>query len=463
MMEGAISRNKPCPCGSGKKFKLCHGATAPEPTPNPTPSPDERGELAGRLLRALYAERKGALHKAFRTFMEPLTELDYARVAPFFQTESTESAITTYAMYDVESKNGRTFAERFFNQNARTLSERDAAYIRTMLESFVDFYEVRRIDLGRGISLRNLRTGNDVYVHERLATESLVRYEILVARVVEMEPGRPELFPPVFSFDQMVGRDVLANVKRAARETMSGSDVRAVFKTALPYINARWIASQLAPSLRNLHTTEGDPLEPTRIEFRLPDRSCAIAALDASVDFDRDDPNDDRRYSFWGPDKSGTFGGGRVLLASIEVGERSLVGEVMARSRAKRLQAALSAADPAAFEFISEMSEDIEEFGEARRWTKQETPRDDEIDPMQTAEVKEYMATLEEQWRRKWLDEPVPALSGRTPREAARSRTLRPRVIALLKEFEARSERGEREGRPAYDHSWMWKELDLQP
>jgi len=26
-----VGRNQPCPCGSGKKFKLCHGAAAPRP------------------------------------------------------------------------------------------------------------------------------------------------------------------------------------------------------------------------------------------------------------------------------------------------------------------------------------------------------------------------------------------------------------------------------------------------
>jgi preprotein translocase subunit SecA len=26
-----VGRNQPCPCGSGKKYKLCHGATAPRP------------------------------------------------------------------------------------------------------------------------------------------------------------------------------------------------------------------------------------------------------------------------------------------------------------------------------------------------------------------------------------------------------------------------------------------------
>ena len=55
----------------------------------------------------------------------------------------------------------------------------------------------------------------------------------------------------------------------------------------------------------------------------------------------------------------------------------------------------------------------------------------------------------------------VPVLGDRTPRRAARLKTVRPRVIALLKDFENRSERLRRQGKPAYDFGWMWEELGL--
>jgi hypothetical protein len=31
-MSEKVGRNDPCPCGSGKKFKKCHGGSAPSPT-----------------------------------------------------------------------------------------------------------------------------------------------------------------------------------------------------------------------------------------------------------------------------------------------------------------------------------------------------------------------------------------------------------------------------------------------
>ena len=67
-----------------------------------------------------------------------------------------------------------------------------------------------------------------------------------------------------------------------------------------------------------------------------------------------------------------------------------------------------------------------------------------------------------EQHYRRWLDEPVPALGNRTPREAARLKTGRPKLVALLQEFENMAARQRLEGRPAYDFGWMWAELGLE-
>ena len=60
-----------------------------------------------------------------------------------------------------------------------------------------------------------------------------------------------------------------------------------------------------------------------------------------------------------------------------------------------------------------------------------------------------------------WLDTPLPALAGRTPREAAALKSVRPKLISLLKHMESSSARDRRAGRPAYDFGWMWAELGL--
>lgn len=73
----------------------------------------------------------------------------------------------------------------------------------------------------------------------------------------------------------------------------------------------------------------------------------------------------------------------------------------------------------------------------------------------------ELLQRFHEEHYRKWPDEPLPALGNRTPRHAARLKTLRPKLVALLKDFESHAERQRRAGQPAYDFSWMWNELGL--
>lgn len=62
---------------------------------------------------------------------------------------------------------------------------------------------------------------------------------------------------------------------------------------------------------------------------------------------------------------------------------------------------------------------------------------------------------------RETLDQPIPALDGKTPRQAARSTEGRKKVIEWLKTIENRSAR--QTGSPVadYDFSWMWDELGL--
>lgn len=47
---GKIGRNDPCPCGSGRKFKKCHGGSIPAPSTSAPAAPAMSG---GELLRAV--------------------------------------------------------------------------------------------------------------------------------------------------------------------------------------------------------------------------------------------------------------------------------------------------------------------------------------------------------------------------------------------------------------------------
>ncbi|HEX6683117.1 MAG TPA: hypothetical protein VF062_09995 [Candidatus Limnocylindrales bacterium] len=65
-------------------------------------------------------------------------------------------------------------------------------------------------------------------------------------------------------------------------------------------------------------------------------------------------------------------------------------------------------------------------------------------------------------WVKHWLDENVPALKGRTPRQAARSERYRPMLEALLRQFEWDNDtRAQAGAGPGADLAWIREELDM--
>ena len=460
-----VGRNEPCPCDSGKKYKRCHGAATTLPA-----GPEQRLTIARRLMRALESEeRRGAMHEAFDAFMRLLDDLDGDEIAKLGEGE-TNSAITTFALYDLVHDDGACFAQRFAQRNAAVLSADDLDYIDTMVKSYVDFYEVREVELHRGMTLRHLRTGRDVFVFERSATESLGRFDILATRVVGFEEGRKEIFPPTFVFDQRNGREALAIVRRAlkkSRAALGGSariEVREVLKLALPSIHRLWVETMVFSPAPQFCTTEGEPIAPERIRYRIRDRARILAILDAHEAFEREDAGDEGEpgYAFLGPEGSGHAGVGRLLWGSLRVDGNELVAEVMANTRGLRLRSALEGAGGAALDFLA--TEAIA-MGTNRRDLAREEPPSVEADQtlLENADVRHALDDIMERHQRAWLDEPIPALSGKTPREAARSRESRPQVVALLKDIEARQHRTGRAKGSTFDTAWLWKELDLAP
>jgi hypothetical protein len=62
-----------------------------------------------------------------------------------------------------------------------------------------------------------------------------------------------------------------------------------------------------------------------------------------------------------------------------------------------------------------------------------------------------------------WLDNPVPALDGKSPRQASRDPEAQEQLEELLKAVEYMEERKRREGEPYIDVADVRRELGLPP
>jgi hypothetical protein len=69
-------------------------------------------------------------------------------------------------------------------------------------------------------------------------------------------------------------------------------------------------------------------------------------------------------------------------------------------------------------------------------------------------------AAAAEGWEKFWFDEKVPALLGRTPRQAARGRE-RPYLEAMLRQFEYEADLLAADGKTGIDTAWLRQQLDM--
>ena len=61
-----------------------------------------------------------------------------------------------------------------------------------------------------------------------------------------------------------------------------------------------------------------------------------------------------------------------------------------------------------------------------------------------------------------WPDRKLPALDGRTPREAIQDRVVRPQVLEILRGIENGEERKKRDGKPYFDVGALYDELGVK-
>jgi hypothetical protein len=185
-----------------------------------------------------------------------------------------------------------------------------------------------------------------------------------------------------------------------------------------------------------------------KVIFDLFDREAAIRFL-----ADRDDIVDHGDGSYAWLEPAGNF---QHSVGTIVFEEKRVVFETTSQKRAEKARDELPRLFGGAVRFCAISYEDVEQA--IKRAPQATKPKKPDI-PIE--EQRKILGEYYENHYREWLDEPVPALGNRTPRHAAKLKTVRPKLIALLKDFESHSERQRRSGEIAYDFTWMWAELGL--
>jgi uncharacterized protein (DUF2384 family) len=149
---------------------------------------------------------------------------------------------------------------------------------------------------------------------------------------------------------------------------------------------------------------------------------------------------------------------GRTVLGHLELKGKSLLINVNSSARADRVRNLVM---KAASQHLKQPLTTIRTVEQMMAEEQDELDLEDadEIPPEIARQiVQEHM----DKHYRETLDAPIPALGGKSPYQAVRSKAGRAKVVDWLKTLENNSAKHRNDAIEAYDFGWMWAELGLQ-
>ena len=464
-------RNDPCPCGSGKKYKHCCGrAQRPDLTVlpstrkkagGPPPDPERSRKRMNAAVKTLL--KFGSVHfgeadldEAMEFFTEcVLTDedgrSDYPADDPLFQLLFAPWWVTMWTPDDdvppaehEGEPSPSTVAAAWLGHQER--HPRMVHVVEALRREPLSFWQVSEIDPGRGIVMRDLIIDREVFVYDRMLSRNVDRWSIMFAQVVEIEGvtilggTSPLAFPPhaegfIESFADRFTRD----------RTLSPIDLLE-YDVDLLMCLGLLLEPGSAGSLPELATSDGEPLisVESTFEFDRAERDSIVSTLRAQPEMQAEDIDPEgNRIIFdepkstlefvWTDPQPDDVMMPRSIYGQIEVGDAAIMTSVMSRERDEAIRSKLEAWLGQRIRFVGSEEEDILELLQSEdRPMPDKPPAGSELPPEAIEAVGSFM-------RRQldiWIDEPVPALDGRTPREAVETAEGRVVVAQILREWE---------------------------
>jgi hypothetical protein len=389
-----LGRNQPCWCGSGRKYKKCHLGREQLPL----------AERVGWLYM------KAGQHALLTGWNDLLAEAGYERCRyAVDDPDALAAALDDPLVLDAVLFEGGAFAE-FVEMRGSLLPDDERLLAEQWLLVDRSVFEVEQVNRGQGVTVRDVRTGDTHEVRERAASRQLKPGQLVCARVVPAGDtmqffGGPELVA-------LHERDPLIDLLDTGPDAV----------TLVAQLSRRFAP----PALAN---TEGDPLAICEATVHVGDPAGIEAALDDT--YDRVDGDEPPRWF-----EHVTTQGMLRVRAALVLDGHTLRVEANSEKRMDRVLAALARLDPA-MNVLDDSRRPLRDAHEAAELAKQlPMAGEDALDP-DGPELAAFLDGFVRDYETKWLDEPIPALDGHTPRQAADDPTRRGDLIKLLDTFPA--------------------------
>lgn len=373
---------------------------------------------------------------------------------PFADPLHTPALFMSWTVYQFEV-DGRPIVEWFLDAKTRRLSSKARTWLYAQREAWLSMWEVIDVVPGSRITLKDLLTGEQRTIVEKSASEQLVHRDVILGRITNYEQLSLLCGVHPHRLPTMHAAAVVDKVRRRLRR-----------KTAVPverlrpdkigrYMIKHWEAavedftvSRSTPP--QLHNTDGDELLLTVDHYTIQPGGRksveqALANLDGAVPPERGQK--ECVYTFL---REGDDDWQSTVVGRARLHKQTLRLETNSVARANALRKVVEAASRTWIAHtVREHADPVSGHGVQASPVIQ-APNDDANQLIREFKDKHYA---------NWLDHPVSALRGKTPRQAAQTKTGRKQVELLLKDMENREAQVPAEQR--FDHSQLRQQLGL--
>jgi SEC-C motif len=424
-----IGRNDPCHCGSGRKYKRCHyaadSAAAAQTSGEQSPVHDIDQRVVDDILTYV--------QKRFPTQL--LQEVDALQTHP----QMSPQLMMPWLAY-VSDFEGRTAVEWYLEERGWSLSRGVREWLEAQQKSWLSVWEIIDLEHGRSLTLRDMLSGEERLIHEVSGSKNAERHLALLGRVVDA--GDVSLMCGMHSVPlrPSQGAEVVAKVRRTLRRRTSVPIERLRnARISWRMLNAWSDGVDLSFQRPALQNTDGDPIlfVEDRWNFSEADRERLIERLGSIENVAPEQPDEsevDFIFSRAGnpmhKDWDNTTVGSATLTGT------SLIAQTNSLARADSLQVMIESASGELLGRRVRSVSDPVTMIEKQRELPDSVERPASSEDTSTPEMNEIVRESKERHYAQWLDDSIPALGGRTPREAARTKRGREQLDALLKDVE---------------------------
>ncbi len=480
-----VGRNHPCPCGSGKKYKKCcllkESGQVPspaEPGPRKPPAPDP---VFRRLRESL------SRHIERETSRE-----DFLRATGIFWNTDTREPIALperasedkgqfhdWFINDYRTANGKTIIEGFCDRRLNTLSAEERRLAESLMKSHESIYEVQAVREGEGLTIRDVFTGETMDVEEISGSYEAVQWDLLQVRVYRMDGvcrfgGNGQTMPRM----RLEALKAYLDNARLAFEADTGRTGWPAFLKENAFLIGRFF-DEVVEEPTVLFTEERHRMMPSKAHFTVSDYGRARKLLYGEYDFADEEaiPSGGVRYSWLkrGPSKEWEMGpegdekgmvatssivhpSGQLtftVLGTVNLYPDRLTLECMSRERLergkKRLLDLLRGA----------VCHRIDDFEDIHVAMERREGKGKALKPLQDEKSRAMLASVMRKYMSAWPDKEIPALGGKTPREAVAIKAGREKVLDLIKDIENSEARKKKAGEPFIDLGPLRRELGI--